>query len=255
MKIVILLTNIVMISSSFAANNLLYRQESKKSMSISKIKRDSDIYLSNESLLRDGEGENGIYTDYFYTKKDSLRFSIGYQFAQDFENISQISTVDLQIHKKFSSYKDQWFGVQIKRVVGQYDALADELDESSNPEADGNIKRGTTEQTMTIVGLGFGYRFKGLTQMFSSDRVFENIMAFGNYVAHLDKQTSKKYSGYGLTAEYAIQRRISEALFFNFKIGYNIASVERSAEDDEKKEERSLVFKWSTLGFDIGYYF
>jgi hypothetical protein len=209
----------------------------------------------NESLLRDSSGEDGIYTDEFYTKKDTFRISLGYQIAQDFQDFSKLSIIDIQLHKKMASYKDQWWGLQFKSVTGQYDIFADELDVSTDTTSDRSVTRGTNEQNLTIIGLGLGYRFKALTAMFNSDRVFENVMAFGNYITNLDQTNSKKYTGYGLTTEYSIQRRMSEELFLNFKIGYNIASLSREADDEERKEDRSLVFRWTTFGLDFGYYF
>jgi len=234
---------------------LLFKQESNKSLSPAVITSNPDVYLSNESMLRDSAGEEGIYSERYYTREDNLRLSIGYQISQDFEELSKLSIIDIQLHKKMDSYKDQWWGVQLKSISGEYNIFADELDDNTDPLSDGAIKRGLNTQTMTVIGLGLGYRFKTLSQMFNSDRVFENIMVFGNYVTNLDGATSKKYAGYGLTAEYSVQRRMSESMFINLKLGYNIASLVRAAESDEKQEDRSLVFRWTTLGFDFGYYF
>jgi hypothetical protein len=234
---------------------LLFKPESLNSIPASKVRSNPDVYQQNESLLRDSSGEDGLYTEEFYTKKDTFRVSLGYQIAQDFKDFSSLSVIDVQFHKKIASYKDQWWGLQFKSIKGNYDVFAEELDTSSDPTSDRSVTRDDNEQSLSMIGLGLGYRFKALTAVFNSDRIFENVMAFGNYVTNQDATNSKKYIGYGLTAEYSIQRRVSEALFFNFKMGYNLASLSREAEDKEKKEDRSLVFKWTTLGFDFGYYF
>ncbi len=233
----------------------LFKQESLKRLGPSEIKENPEIYLNNESLIRDSEGEGGIYTDTYYTKKDSFKMSIGYQTSLSLEDFAKLRVLNIQLMKKMPSYKDQWLAFQLQSVVGAYSTLADELESSDDPDADGFLRRGTNEQSMTLIGVGLGYRFKALTQMFDSDRVFENVHAYGNYITNLDSTNSKEYAGYGLTTEYSIERRMSEALFVNFKIGYNIASVVREATDDEKKQDRSLVFRWTTVGFDFGYYF
>jgi hypothetical protein len=257
MKLILIL--IVIASHSWAndANEsaFLFKQESLKRLSPSQIKGNPEIYLDDQSLIRDGEGEGGIYTDTYYTKKDSFKMSIGYQTSLSLEDFAKLRVINIQIMKKIASYKDQWLAFQLQNVVGAYSTLADELETSTDPDSDGFIKRGPNDQSMTLIGIGLGYRFKALTQMFDSDRVFENVHAYGNYITNLDSTTSEQYNGYGLTTEYSIERRISEALFVNLKFGYNIASVVRDAKDDEKKQDRSLVFRWTTVGFDFGYYF
>jgi hypothetical protein len=254
MKVFLIL--IILSANCFANDSeFLFRQEPLNRLSPSQIKDNPEIYLDNHSLLRDGEGQGGIYTDTYYTKKDSFKMSIGYQTSLSLEDFAKLRVINIQLMKKMSSYKDQWLAFQLQSVVGAYSTLADELETSTDPDADGFIKRGTNDQSMTLIGIGFGYRFKALTQIFNSDRVFENVHAYGNYITNLDSTNSEQYTGYGLTTEYSIERRMSESLFVNFKIGYNIASVVRDARDDEKKQDRSLVFRWATVGFDFGYYF
>lgn len=233
----------------------LFQQEPIENLTPDKVKSNPEIFTINESLLQDDSGDEGLYSEEYYTKSDSLSFSIGYQIAQDLEKSTKLSVIDFQIHKKIASYKDQWWGFQYKSIKGEYSIFANELDPSTDPNSDRSTTRGSNIQAMNLIGFGLGYRFKALTAMFNSDRVFENIMAYANYVTNTDSTNSKEYTGYGLTTEYSIQRRFSQYLFFNFKIGYNLASISREQENDEKKEDRSLVFKWTTLGLDFGYYF
>lgn len=236
--------------------DILFEQKEASSITPSDISKEPEIYLDSESLFRDEDSSAGIYTDLYYTKNDSLRISFAYHVSQDYEEFSKLQVLDFQIHKKIPSYKDQWWGIQLKRVVGKYSAFADELtSDSGHPNADANTKRFDNEQSMSMFGFGYGQRFRLLGDLINSDKVFESLMAFANYVYLLDSTNSNKYEGYGLTAEYGLQRRISKGFFAGVKLGYNLASVVRPATTDEKKEDRSLVMKWTSLGFEFGYYF
>lgn len=265
MKALILILLALSQLSSFAATKgrkqnvdrlILFEQENLENASPSTLSNDPLIYLENDSLLRDEDTSSGIYSDLYYTKNDSLRISFAYHLSHDFEEFSKLQVIDFQVLKKIPSYKDQWWGVQVKRVVGKYSNMADELTTTStNTDANANTFRNDSEQSMTLIGFGYGHRFKLLGDIFNSDRVFETLMAFGNYVTHLDHTDSQNYKGYGLTAEYGIQRRMTKSFFTGIKFGYNIASVERAKKSDEKKEDRTLVLQWSSIGFEIGYYF
>jgi len=105
------------------------------------------------------------------------------------------------------------------------------------------------------MGLGAGYRFRALSSQFFTDRFFENISVFGNYMFHSDGTNQEKYKGYGYTAEYGLNYRSSKKLFYGGKLSYNWAMVERAPIDDESLSARSLVFGWLTFGFELGYYF
>jgi len=265
MKSLILILVLFNISSLFAATKnrketidrlILFEQENLEKTSPAVLSAEPEIYLENESLLRDEDTSAGIYSDLYYTKNDHLRISFAYHFSHDFEEFSKLQVIDFQVLKKIPSYKDQWWGVQVKRVVGKYSNMADELTTTST-STDANAKtiRNANEQSMTLLGFGYGHRFRMLGDIFKSDRIFESIMAFGNIVSHLDHTDSEKYQGYGLTAEYGIQRRMSKGFFTGLKFGYNIASLERAKKSDEKKQDRSLVLQWSSIGFEFGYYF
>jgi hypothetical protein len=80
-------------------------------------------------------------------------------------------------------------------------------------------------------------------------------MAYGNYIFHLDGKTSEQYRGFGATMEYGLHRRIGESFFGGAKLSYNLASLERAKKDDEDKIDRSLVFRWTSIGIEFGYYY
>jgi hypothetical protein len=235
---------------------LLYEQEDYEKVNPRKAQYYPEIYLHDDSFLKEEESSTGLYSDLYYTKLDSTRVSFAYQMSHDYEEFSKLQSLDLQFMRKIKSYKDQWWGIQIKKVTAKYNALADELTSTTgHPDSDANSKRFDNEQSMTMLGLGFGYRFKALTGMINSDRIYESVMAYANYITHFDSSNSKNYTGYGLTAEYGIQKRMSEGFFSGIKIGYNLASLSRPATTDEKLADRSLIFKWASIGFEFGYYF
>ena len=235
---------------------LLFKQEDPNKINPRKAQDTPEVYLHSDSFLKEEESSTGLYSDLYYTKLDSSRLSFAYHISHDYEEFSKLQIIDFQFMKKVNSYKDQWWGLQIKKVNAKYNALAEELTSTSgNADADANTKRFDNPQSMTIFGFGYGYRFKALTSMINSDRVFESVMAYANYISHFDGTNSKNYTGFGLTTEYGVQKRMSQSFFSGIKIGYNIASLVRPATSDEKKSDRSLVFSWTSLGFEFGYYF
>lgn len=235
---------------------LLYQTPKPDKLSPKELKSNEEVYLEKESMIRDVNEETGIMTDYYYTRRDSGRLSIAYHTSHDYEKFSKLYSIDVQLMMKTNSYKDTWYGLQLKRTVAQYNALADELEtETGNANADANIQRRDAQQSMTIVGAGAGFRFNILSDFFDSNRVFEHLMAYGNYIFHLDGKTSEQYRGFGATMEYGLHRRVGESFFVGAKLSYNLASLERAKKDDEDKIDRSLVFRWTSIGIEFGYYY
>lgn len=252
--VLLLITNIA--AAAETDRLMLYQTPNPDKMTPKQISSEGEVYLEKESLIRDVNEHTGVLGDYYYTRRDNGRLSLAYHTSHDYEKFSKLSTIDIQVMKKFTSYKDQWWGVQLKRVVAQYNALADELDKTStNADADSKYERRDALQSMTILGLGVGYRFNILSEFFNTNRVFEQVMAYGNYIYHLDGKTDNKYRGYGATMEYGIHRRTGESFFVGTKLSYNIASLVRKAKSDEDKIDRSLVFRWTSIGFEVGYYY
>ena len=211
-----------------------------------------EIYLKNESALQEIDSDLGVVQDAYFTGTDNTKLSFSLNFSQDFEDPSKVQTVDFIYNKRLrGNYQEFWWGVQFKRTVAKYNAIANES--GSNP---GAVPRADSEQSFSIFGLGIGHRFRALGREFLSDRFFEMINVYGNYVFHLDNGEDEKYQGFGYTAEYSLQYRSSEQLFYGTKLSYNWALVERDdPEDDTSLAQNSLVFGWFTLGFELGYYF
>ena len=209
-----------------------------------------EIYLADESALQEVDSTQGIVEDAYFTGNDSSKFALGYNFALDFESFTKIQSFDFIYSSRFSeSYKMYWWSVHFQNLTAKYNAIASES--TSNPEP----TRSDSDQSMSIFGLGIGHRFRALAGTMS-ERYFETVNAFGNYVSHTDSSTKDRYQGYGYSAEYTLHYRSGEQLTYGVKFSYNWALVDRDKkDDDEKLEARSLVFGWSTIGLEIGYYF
>jgi len=256
MKIIVLLFITNLAWAETADQKFLYQTPNPDKMTPKILNSNKEVYLEKEALIKEVDDETGVFAERYYTRKDTGRLSFAYHASHDYEKLSKLYALDLQVLKKMKSYKDQWWGIQIKRVVAQYNALADELESSSgHADADSQVERRTSPQSMTIFGLGIGYRFKILTQFFETNRVFEQVMAYGNYIYHFDGETDEKYRGYGATMEYGLHRRVGQSFFAGGKLSYNLASLERAKKSDEDKLDRSLVFRWTSIGFEVGYYY
>ena len=258
MKIVLLffLFSFNAISAESVDRLILFETESPEKIGLRQANENKEIYLEKESMLRDKLDDSGMLGDLYYTASDKGRLSLAYHVSHDYEKLSKLQAIDFQILRRMNSYQDQWWGIQIKRVVGKFNAMAEEVEASSNhPNANSLDLRLDSDQSMTIFGLGLGYRFNILKDFFKSDRVFEQIMAYGNYIYHLDGSSDTKYQGYGLSAEYGIHKRITKVFLIGTKLSYSIASLTRPAESDEDKLDRSLVLKWTSIGLEIGYLF
>jgi hypothetical protein len=257
MKVILML---LLSTNIFAANKvdriILFETEDPNKTTSRKAFRDKEIYLEKESMLRDEGKSYGVMSEYYYTRNDNGRLSFAYHLSHDYEKLSKLQGIDLQIMKKVDSYQDQWWAFRLSRVVGKYNAMADELVASSaNPDADSQTIRDDNLQSMTMLGLGLGYRFNILNQFLKSDRVFEQVMAYGNYIFHLDGTNDNRYQGYGVTAEYGIHKRINSSFFAGVKLNYNIASLTRAQKSDEDKIDRSLILKWTGVALELGYFY
>ena len=210
-----------------------------------------EIYLNNESILQKRNLDTGRYSDPYFTAEDNYRLAIGYALSQDYEDFTKVSTMEMNLFSKLSSnYKDLWWNLQLKRVTAKHSAI------SEDSTATNNTLRADNLQSFTIGGIGFGHRFKTLAKVFETDRLFETINVYANYIFHKDATDEEQYQGYGFTATYGLGYRSSNSFFYGLRFSYDWAFVERAAEDSEEKlEDRSLVFGWTAIGFETGYYF
>lgn len=225
----------------------LFRTPSPESLSPGDLNANEEVFLFNESLLTE---DKGGYNEAFYTGNDDNRFSLGYQFSTNYEDFTELSSLEIIFSKQLQRYSEVWISGILKRTTGKYKAMAEEIQTSN-----GDVKRSDSQQSFTTVGVGGGYRFKALAKAWGTDRIFETIDAYLTYNRHLDGATDERYQGFGMLADYGLHYRSTESFYYGGKLSYNIAALERPAEDDEKLQDRSLVFGWLALGFELGYYY
>lgn len=221
-----------------------------QSVSTSDVESFPEIYLHNNSVLQERNAETGLYSTAYFTAKDESKFSASYMFSQDYEDFTKVSSFDLNYQNKFDNdWEQMWWGILLKRTIAKNDAIAeDSIAKNGEP-------RSSNQQSFTTLGFGYGHRFKTLSSFLETQRVFETVSVYVNYVFHIDSTDSQRYQGFGYNADYGLHYRSSESLFYGLKMSYNWAQVERAAENNEKLSDRSIVFGWFQLGFEIGYYF
>lgn len=233
--------------------NRLFRQANPNSLKSSQIKEYEDIYLYEDSLLIESS-DDGLYAEDYYTGKDNNRFFMSYHFSANYEEANAVTSLEMGYQRRLKNFLDSWFTLTLKRTIAEYDEIADESS-SSGTNADGNTIRFSAEQSFTTIGMGLGYRFRALSDFTKNDRFFETCFAVLNYSTHLDNATGKEYNGFGMNMDYGLHYRASNTFYYGGKLSYNVLPMVREPVDDEKRQDRSLVFGWTSLGFEIGYFY
>jgi len=253
-KISLILIFITLTSCASSSREKRQREKLLKSPQMEEVQTKDlntypEIYLNNESALQNVDTTEGIVEDAYFTGNDGSKIALSYNFALDFAKITDIQSFDFLFSSRFKdSYKMYWWNVRAQSLVAKHSAVSN--DSISNPGA-----RSDTDQSMTLIGLGIGHRFRALAGSMA-ERFFETVNVFGNYVTHIDSSDENKYQGYGYTADYTLHYRAGKSITYGVKFSYNWALVDRKKEDDDEKlPARSLTFGWSTLGLELGYYF
>ncbi|MCT4641865.1 MAG: hypothetical protein N4A33_06155 [Bacteriovoracaceae bacterium] len=198
--------------------------------------------------------ELGKGGDIYSTTEDGNRFSayIGSSYEMQFADRLEF---DFQYMNRIDS-SQFWFSMQFKSLSTAYDQIAKERSTlNADTNSDANITRTNNEQAITMLGAGFSHRFKMLQEITKSPRIFETLSFFFNYVLSTDSTNDRKYKGYGISCDYGIHKRAGKSFFYGGKLSYNIASVHREAIADEIEKNRSLIYGWTNIGLELGYFF
>lgn len=226
---------------------ILLEPTDPKNLSTGAIERNRQLYLYKESVL---DQDMGGYSESFFTGKDKNRLSLSYQMSANVRDFVELNSIEMIISRELQDYANTWISLVLKRTTGRYDAFADDIQGSN-----ANTARKDADQTFTTFGAGAGYRFKALTAIFESSKVFETVDAFLTYNSHVDGLDSESYQGFGVQADYGLHRRSGRTFYYGGKLSYNIASLARAKKDEEKLEDRSLVFGWLSIGLEMGFYY
>jgi hypothetical protein len=214
-----------------------------------------EIYLKNESLISDTDLTLGTVGDETYTGVDRNRLSFAYHLSTDYQNLTKLMSMDIQYLYRLKHYQDLWIGFQYKNVSAQFDAIASNHRENSSSFSKGEDKyqRESEEQSSHLWGAGIGYRFKFLP--IEHDRLFESVNLFINYHQHQDSFTEFAYTGFGFNVDYGLHYRIKTNFFIGTKLSYHLAEIGREAIGNESAQNRSLLLSWTSIGFEIGYFY
>jgi hypothetical protein len=157
-----------------------------------------------------------------------------------------------------TKFNQIWYGFQLF----QHNATFDSITKNQTPEPGDNAndesafqRPGDTKNTVSGLGLGVGYRFKLLLDFFQTEDTFESIDVFANYIRLSESFIKKDYTGYGLTTNYGIHKRVNTTFFYGGKVSYNLAAVTREKLGDESERNRSLSLGWLTLALEMGFFF
>ena len=251
----LILISLILIPPSFAKD--YYDNNRFKSVSAEDLNDYPELYQSEDSVLREYNSTSGIYSDPYYTRNDNGLVSISYSMGASYDEPSRIVSFEGTYLNAFdSTYQDLWWGFQLRRTVANYDAIADERTSSSgDTNSVANTERGTNLQTLLSAGLGLSYRLKAFSYAFDNERIFEHSSFFISYVGHKDATDDETYRGYGYNAEYVLAYRSLDNFYYGLKLSYHWLLLERAAIDEEGLADRSLIFGWTSLGFDLGYIF
>lgn len=217
------------------------------------------IYFSDE-VLRDYDPESGIMSDSFFTMRDKNRFSVGYHLSTNYNDFSEINSLELEFMQNLRDWENAWWGLIFKTGSASFEAITENHDlrtgASSNSDASASKQRLlTAEQSFNIMGIGMGHRFRFLLDFINTDRLYEQVMVYLTYMTNTDSFTNLEYAGPGFTMDYQVFKRSSQRVYYGWKLSYNLASVTREIADDIRNREARLTLSWITLGFSVGYYF
>lgn len=222
------------------------------------INKKSEKYKADEALIFVPDKELGVGGDTRFTLIDKNHFTLSYDLHHDFEKLNTIRSFEFSYHRRADHYSKFWWGPHVYSMnANNSEIMGQPLPYSLNKNAEANIQRDESDK-MEIMGygLGMGYRFKLLFDLWSKEKdFFEYVFAYFDKVSLFDEVTTKFYNGYGTTIDYHIQHRIRTQFYYGMKISYHLISVMRPAIGSEEQEERTINPSWTTLGFEIGYYF
>lgn len=204
-----------------------------------------EIYLERQKVIQNRNSRTGVYTEPHYTQGDQSRFSLGYSMSQDYRNLGKVQSIyGTYMNRLDDFYQEMWWALHVKRTQAQFNAIHDD-----------SGARDTNLQSLTTFGTGVGHSFNTFSEIFDTNRLYEAILVFFNYNFHLDSTDDERYQGFGYSAEYSLSYRSTKNFFYGGKFSYNWAQVERPAQGNESLSSRSFSFGWTSLGFEMGFYF
>jgi hypothetical protein len=238
-----------------------YRQlrqedENLESLSLDEVQEKSEKYLFNQSLTYSQNDQTGIKEDFTYTGHDEYRASLAYNFHYEPTKLTSLQGPSAYFGIKWGQL---WYTAMVQSLSGDYKYMAENHDPytaNNNPFGEARFQRpGSTSSTLSVYGIGVGYRFKLLWSSMGLDDFFETIDVYAIRTTFNDDLRGLDYVGQGLKAEYGVHKRLNNSLIAGIKLNYSWSSVKRERLAAENSVDRSLTLTWFNFAFELGYYF
>jgi hypothetical protein len=215
-------------------------------------------YLRNESMIYDFDTDLGIKDQRQYTGQDRNKVSLAAHISSDYEHFNNLIGLEFSYMHRSTRYNQIWYGFQFFQHNTTFDSITkNQTVETGDTATDESAfqRPGDTKNTVMGLGLGVGYRFKLLLDFFQTEDMFESIDVYANYIRLNETFIKKDYSGYGLTTNYGLHKRVNTSFFYGGKLSYNLSYVKREKLGTESEKNRSLALGWLSLAFELGFFF
>jgi hypothetical protein len=215
-------------------------------------------YLRNESMIYDFDTDLGIKDQRQYTGQDRNKISFAGHVSGNYEHFNNLLGAEFSYMHRSTRYNQIWYGFQAFQHNATFDTVSTNRTPSTgvNVNDESNFHRpGDAKNTILGLGLGVGYRFKLLLDFFQTEDTFESIDVFANSIRFNESFIKKEYTGYGLTTNYGLHKRVNTSFFYGGKLSYNLAAVKRQKLGTESDSGRSLSLGWLSLAFELGFFF
>ncbi|MCB9062564.1 MAG: hypothetical protein H6622_13660 [Halobacteriovoraceae bacterium] len=204
--------------------------------------------------LRTMDYDTGILGRPYDVSNDIWKASIAYHVNSSLVELMILNGFELTVSRKTSNF---WFEGFIQTLSAQFKAVAENPTPTGDSDSEGaNPRADDDQETFLYGGIGMGYRFNLLTELFDSLKFFEHATVFMTYGMINDSLRELKYSGIGYRADYAMAYRWTKHFHIGTKMSYNILPSKRERlYDTESASGRSLTFSWVSFSAELGIYF
>ena len=254
---VLLFLSLFITNISFAqGQKSVFKDKDKKYIDEANFKRYQGVLLEDEALIPGKNYTTGIIESDYYTQKDNFRMNFMALFNPNIRKLSSLTSLEVMAAKNFN-----WFWLEgfFSATSAQFSEIMDNRSAPnfSNPDAEGNFFRDeNVEQKLATFGFGMGHRSRWLQEFFNARDLFEHVAAYLTYHSLTDGGRNLNYAGPGFRADFGIHKRISSLFHIGVNLSYNLGIVDRDKiTEAERKEDRTFVLSWISIGADLGFYF
>lgn len=248
------------LAQSNARRKEVYQVKRPGAISATDLANNKEIYLENETVIRQYDLRLGVERESFFTMKDNHRLALALHFNSNMNNIGGATGFELTYHKRIQNFQRSFWSLIYKSMSADFSEVGENPTgnasaiSTSNSFPNNKIED-IAAQTITTMGLGYSHRFKFFLDFFHTEKVFEQVNAYLAYNTLEESQRGFEYTGIGLIADYEIQYRSSEKVFYGAKFSYNISNVAREKLPGETSGDNKLNLAWLSFALQLGYYF